>query len=136
MVGKICIGTKLITFFVPIVLCCRVIKEKNYKLIAINSTLTYMASCIGWCLFGKAANDLNVMIPNGIGIILGLIQFVVYLNFKKKYGKYAGPSSTIGIESSSTEDVKKEETTTMNIDYESQEKAKEKPVKIVARVDN
>ena len=136
MVGKICIGTKLITFFVPIVLCCRVIKEKNYKLIAINSTLTYMASCIGWCLFGKAANDLNLMIPNGIGIILGLIQFVVYLNFKKKYGKYAGPSSTIGIESSSTEDVKKDESTTMNIDYESQEKAKEKPVKIVARVDN
>ena len=135
MVGKICICTKIISFLIPIILTCRVIKEKNYKLISVNSTLTYMAACIGWVLFGKAANDINIMCPNGIGVFLCFIQFIVYLNFKKKYGRYSGPSSTIGIENVSTE-AKKDETTTMNIDEESQEKAKEKPVKIITRLDN
>ena len=136
MVGKICFATKLITFFTPFFQTVRVIKEKNYKLISINITMIYMAACIGWVLFGKATNDLYIMCPNGIGVILCLIQFLIYLNYKKNYGKYAGPSSTIGIESTSTEDVKKDESTNMNIDYESQEKGKEKPVKIVTRTDN
>ena len=136
MVGKICIATKIITFFIPIIMIFRVIKEKNYKLISVNSTLTYMASCIGWVLFGKTANDFNIMISNAIGIVLCFIQFIVYLNFKRKYPHYSGPSSTIGIESSTSEDIKKDESTTMTIDEESQEKAKEKPVKIITRIDN
>lgn len=136
MVGKICIGTKLISFCTPIILTFRVIKEKNYKLISINTTLSYMVACIGWVLFGKSANDLNIMCPNGIGVFLCFIQFVVYLNFKKKYGKISRPTSTIGIETGSTEEVKKDESINMNIDEESQEKAKEKPVKIVTRIDN
>ena len=75
------------------------------------------------------------MIPNIAGILLCFVQFLVYLHYKKKYPHYAGPSSTIGIESSTTEDAKNE-STTMTIDEESQEKAKEKPVKIITRVDN
>jgi uncharacterized protein with PQ loop repeat len=136
IVGKICIGTKLISFFTPLVLTWRVIKEKNYRLISVNTTLTYMASCIGWVLFGKSANDLNIMCANTIGVILCLIQFIVYLNFKKKYKRYSTPTSTIGIENTSGEESKKEESSTMNIDEESQDKAKEKPVKIITRIDN
>ena len=137
MIGRICIGTKVLTFIIPIILTFRVIKEKNYRLISLNSTITYMMSCIGWILFGKATFDINIMVPNAIGVFLFFIQFIVYLNFKKKYPTYRGDSSTIGIESGSTE-FKKDESTTMNmnIDEESQEKAKEKPVKIVTRLDN
>lgn len=134
MVGKICIGTKMITFCIPILLVFKVFKEKNYKLISINSTLTYMAACIGWALFGKFTNDLNIMIANCLGIILCFIQFVVYLNFKKKFPRYTG--TTIGIEKNPSEDTKKDDSTTMTIDEESQEKAKEKPVKIITRIDN
>ena len=135
MIGKVCIGTKVVTFIIPIILTFRVIKEKNYRLISFSTTTTYMMSCIGWVLFGKASFDINIMIPNCIGVVLCFIQFLVYLNFKKKYPTYSGPSSTIGIESGSTE-YKKDESTTMNIDEESQEKAREKPVKIVTRIDN
>ena len=135
MIGKVCIGTKVLTFLIPIILTFRVIKEKNYRLISFSTTITYMMSCIGWILFGKASFDINIMIPNAIGVFICFIQFIVYLNFKKKYPTYSGPSSTIGIESGSTE-YKKDESTTMNIDEESQEKAKEKPVKIVTRLDN
>lgn len=136
MVGKVCISTKLITFFIPILMIFRVIKEKNYKLISINSTCTYMIACIGWVLYGKSFYDINIMIPNIAGILLCFVQFIVYLNAKKKYPLFSRPSSTIGIERSSTEDPKKDESTTMTIDEESQEKAKEKPVKIITRLDN
>jgi uncharacterized protein with PQ loop repeat len=134
MVGKICIGARLITFCIPILMTYRVIKEKNYKLISVNTTLTYMLSCIGWLIFGKFANDLNIMCANCIGVAICFIQFCIYLNYKSKYPVYTGPTSTIGIEGSSL-DSKKEESTTMNIDEESQEKAKEKPVKIITRID-
>ena len=138
MVGKICICTKSISFLFSIYMTYRVIKEKNYTLTSVNSILTYMASCIGWTLFGKSVNDYNIMCPNAVGIIICLIQFVFYLNIKKKYPRphFGGSSSTIGIENSTTEDGKKDESTTMNIDEESQDKAKEKPVKIITRIDN
>lgn len=134
MVGKICIATKIITFFSPLVMTYRLIKEKNYKLISVNTTLTYMLSCIGWTLFGKTTNDFNIMCPNAIGVVLCFIQFIIYLNYKKKYPNYRG--STIGIETTSAEEGKKDESTNINIDEESQEKAKEKPVKIITRIDN
>ena len=135
MVGRICIGTKLITFCYPLLMIYRTIKGKNYMFISISITLTYLAACCGWCFFGKEKNDNCVMCANGIGVILGIIQFLVYLNFRKKY-QYNGPTKTIGIERGSGEDTKKDDSITMNIDEESQERAREKPVKIVTKLDS
>ena len=132
MVGKVCICTKLLTFFVPIIMIYRIVKEKNYKLISINSTITYMCSCIGWTLFGKAVNDFIIMCPNSIGIFFCIIQIIVYVCFKKKYSVYSGKSSTIDIERSSLEEAKKDESTTISIDEEKQYKGGERPVKIVS----
>lgn len=132
MVGKVCIGTKLISFFVPIIMIYRIVKEKNYKIISIKSTITYMVSCIGWTIFGKTVNDFNIMCPNAIGILLCIIQIIAYVSFKKKYSVYSGPSSTIDIERSSLEEAKKDESTTISIDEEKHDKGGERPVKIVA----
>ena len=136
MVGKICIATKCLTYIISLFNIYKVIKEKNYAIISVNSTLTYLASCIGWAIFGKAVSNSNLMAANCIGVVVCLIQFVVYLNVKKKYpsGHYGGSSSTIGIESSTEES--KTESTTMTIDEEKEDKAKEKPVKIITRIDN
>ena len=135
MVGRICIGTKLITFCYPVLMIYRTIKGKNYMFISVSITLTYLAACCGWCYFGKNKNDNNIMCANGIGVILGIIQFLVYLNYRKKY-QYNGPTKTIGIERGTGEDSKKDDSITMNIDEEGQEKGKEKPVKIISKVDN
>jgi hypothetical protein len=137
MIGKICIVTKVIISIISLYTIYKVIKVKNYTIISINSTLTYMAACIGWALFGKIIYDVNVMAANVIGIAICLIQFLVYLSFKKKYpsGHYGSSSSTIGIESSSNEESRTE-STTMTIDEEKEDKAKEKPVKIITRIDN
>ncbi len=134
LIGKIAVGTKIITFCSLFYMIYKVIKEKNYKLISPIINITYMAACIGWLLFGKFANEKNIMIANGIGIALCCIQLIVYFNFKKRFPGYSGSSSTIEIERSSSEDTKKDESTTMSIGEESQDKGKEKPVKIINRV--
>ena len=117
MVGKICIGTKLITFCIPALMVFRVFKEKNYGLISLNNTIICCAACSAWCLFGKCTNDMNAMCANGIAVLLCLAQICVYFSFKNKY-------------------VKKEENSSINIDDETQEKTKEKPVRIVTKIDS
>ena len=136
LLGKICVGTRVITFCTPIYLVYRVIKEKNYMHLSLGSTLTYLAACIGWAFYGKNINDNNVMYANCAGTIIGIIQLSIYCNYKRKYRGFSVDTSTIGIESGSTEETRKDESTTIHIDEESQEKAKEKPVKIIARTDN
>ena len=75
------------------------------------------------------------MCANGLAILLCLAQICVYFTFKNKYS-YSGPTSTIGIDTGVSEEVKKEENSSINIDEENQEKAKEKPVRIVTKIDN
>ena len=135
IIGKICIGARLITFSYPILMIYRAVKEKNYMFISLSTTVGNLIFCIGWFIFGRNIKDNNVVCANGIGVILGIIQFIVYLNFRKKY-QYNGPTKTIGIERSSGEDTKKDDSITMNIDEESQERAKEKPVKIITKLDS
>ena len=104
-------------------------------LISLNNTIICCGACTAWCLFGKLANDINAMAANGISVLLCLAQICVYFTFKNKYS-YSGPTSTIGIDTTSSEEVKKDENTSINVDEESQEKAKEKPVRIVTKIDN
>lgn len=57
--------------------------------------------------FGKSTNDINVICANGCAIVFGLIEIIVYLHFKKKYGYNDNSTKTIGIESSQVEEQKK-----------------------------
>ncbi len=75
------------------------------------------------------------MCANGIAVLLCLAQICVYFSFKSKYS-YSGPTSTIGIDTTSSEETKKDENSSINIDEENQEKIKDKPVRIVTKIDN
>ena len=137
VVGKICIVTKFITFYNPMVLMFQVFKDKNYKVISLRNTLLYFGANLAWTLFGKSVNDVNVILANGCAVVLCLIQIVVYRFFQKRYVYNSNtPTKTIGIESSTNEEQKREENISDNYDEEKQDKVKEKPVKIVTKVDN
>ena len=134
VVGKICIGTKLLTFCIPMLMVYKVCKEKNYGVISLNNTIICCSACLAWGLFGKCLNDINAMCANGLGVLLCLVQIAVYLTYKSKYPHYSGPAATIGIETTtSSEDVKKDENSSINIDDDNQDKSAEKPVKIVGK---
>ena len=137
IVGKICIGTQIIMYLSPIQILYRVIKEKNYILIPFYSSLGHILACILWIVYGVLITDYYVICTHSAGIILSLVQIIVYCNFKRKYPAIGEKdfTSTIGIETSGIEESKKEEPP-IKIDDDSQTQIKEKPVKIITKTDN
>ena len=91
---------------------------------------------LSWVTYGIMITDVYLMIPNIIGIILAIIQIVIYIIFKKKYPtieEREKDTSTIDIEN--TPDDRKE-TSNIKDDEENQNDVKEKPVKIASKFDN
>ena len=134
VIGKICIVTKMITFYSPMMLLFQVFKDKNYKSISLRNAVLYFGASLAWALFGKSVNDINVICANGCAAVLCLIQIIVYKFFQNRYADNNETNKTIGIESSQNDEQKKEEE--FNYDEEKQNKLKEKPVKIISKVDN
>ena len=136
-VGKICFCTTILVYFFPIQILYKIFKEKNYVLINVYSAWVYLFACIGWVVYGIMINDIYVVCPYVGGIILSLIQIIVYFNYKRKYPTIGERefASTIGIETSGNEETKKEEAS-IKIDEDIQPTGKEKPVKIVSKVEN
>ena len=138
IVGKICIGTTLVVYLTPMQIVYRVIKEKNYFLIPIYSAWVYLFASIAWIVYGIFITDFYVVCPHVAGIILSLVQIIVYLNYKRKYPTIGERefSSTIDIETTGNEgnEEKKEEETKIDDDIQTKEKVK--PVKIVSKQEN
>ena len=134
VIGRICIGTSCIVFLSPIQLIYRVIKEKNYFLIPIHTAWVSLAASSCWTAYGVYLTNINVIIPNSVGIILAIVQIIVYLNYKRKYPAIGDKefTSTIGIENTGFEEGKKDEGNTIKIEEDIQN-SKEKPVKIVEK---
>ena len=137
IIGKILIGTTITVYITPIQILFRVIKEKNYILIPVYSAWVYLFACIAWVVYGIFIGDFYVVFPHSAGIILSLVQIIVFLNFKRKYPAIGERdfSSTIGIETSGNEETKKEENINNNFEEDNQSQTKEKPVKIVSKTD-
>ena len=135
IIGKICNCTSLIVFLSPIQLIIRVIKEKNYNLIPIYTAWVSLASTSCWVTYGAFITDLYVIFPNAIGILLAIIQIIVFLNYKRKYPGIGDreSSSTIDIVTTGNDEGKKEESSNIKEDDENEKNIKEKPVKIVGK---
>ena len=131
IVGKICIGTSCIVFLSPIQIIYKVIKEKNYILIPIYNCYMIFLYAICWVVYGIFITDFYVVFPNALNIVLSLVQIIMYVHYSRKFPAIGQRefSSTIGIETTSNDEPKKEETP-IKIDEVSETKGKEKPVKI------
>lgn len=139
IIGKICIATSCIVFLSPIQILFRVMREKNYNLIPIYSAFISSIATSCWVVYGIFMTDINVIFPNFIGIILALLQIIIFTRYKKKYTTIdeKEPTSTIGIESNENDNEKnKKEDITIKDEEEKQSNIKAKPVKIVSKIDN
>ena len=79
--GIFLIIINIIMFIAPGQNLIRVIKEKNYKLIPIASTIVGCLCSGGWFLYGKLLNDINCIIPNGLGLIFSILTTIVWMYF-------------------------------------------------------
>ncbi len=64
----------------------RVFKTKNYNLMPIFSIVGAFLASSCWLLYGSLDYEINVIIPNALGVVFSIIQLVVYFYFycKKK----------------------------------------------------
>ena len=62
----------------------KVIKTQNYKLIPIFSTVGGLACSLCWLIFGIYQGDLNLIIPNGLGLFFAILQVIVFLIYYLK----------------------------------------------------
>ena len=131
IVGKICVGTSFIVYLAPIQIIYKVIKEKNYILIPIYNCYLIVLYSICWIVYGALLTDYYLIVSYSAAIVLSFIEIVIYLNYKRKYPAIGERefSSTIGIETTGTEEPNKKEE--MPIKFEEDEvKGTDKPVKI------
>ena len=138
IIGKICNCTAIIVFLSPIQLIYRVINEKNYNLIPIYTAYVSFVASSCWVSYGVFLKDIYVILPNLVGIILAIIQIYVYTSYKRKNPAIGERdfTSTIDIVNTGLDEGKKEERTNIKIDEETQNNSKEKPVKIIEKVEN
>ena len=135
IIGKICNCTSIIVFLSPIQLIYRVIREKIYFLIPIYTAYVSFVSSSCWVIYGISFKNMYIVFPNTFGIVLAIVQIIVYFNYKNKFPNFWDKdNSTIGIESTGTEEGKKDEPTTIKIDEDNQSNEKVRPVKIVSKV--
>ena len=79
--GKILIVINVLMFVAPGQNILRVIKEKNYRLIPIVTTIISIICTGGWLVFGKIVNDINCIIANSLGLICSLFTSFIWLYY-------------------------------------------------------
>ena len=68
-----------------------VIKTKNHTLIPIWSTIAALVNSACWLIYGIFGSDVNVIVPNALGIFFSVLQIILYLIIKYKYNNGAEP---------------------------------------------
>ena len=131
IVGRICIGTSCVVFLFQIQIIYKVLKERTYNISPIYNCYIALFYSICWVVDGIFITDFYVVFPNALNIVLSLVQIIMYVHYSRKFPAIGQRefSSTIGIETTSNDEPKKEETP-IKIDEVSETKGKEKPVKI------
>ncbi len=59
----------------------RVIKEKNYKLIPIRSTIVSILCSGSWLLYGIAINLIPQIVPNALGLFFSILNTLAWIYF-------------------------------------------------------
>ena len=134
IVGKICILTFFIVYISPIQILYKVFKDKNYNLIPKYNCWVSFFSSIFWIIFSIYISDFYILFPNIINIVINLAQIIVYIHLSLKYPAIGKKefSSTIGIESTSNEEDKKEDVQ-IKVNETTEVEIQEKPVKILTK---
>ena len=65
----------------------RVIKNKDYTLIPIFSTIAAFVNSACWLIYGICNSDIDIIVPNVLGLVFAVLQVILYLVIKYKYHK-------------------------------------------------
>lgn len=142
--GKYCFCSSIIVFSYFLYNIHKIIIEKKFTIIKFTNITIYFLNSIIWVCNGLSIKDFYIIIPNSLGVLISLVQIIVYLKYQSKYPCFVEENnytdttpniSTIVIEKTGNED-KKEDEAVIKIGDEDQSNIKEKPVKIISKVHN
>ena len=69
-------------FIAPCQKLLEVYKTKNYLLIPLLVAVMQILCSTTWTVYGLYLGDINIIMPNILGVILGLINFLTYFMLK------------------------------------------------------
>ena len=79
IIGKVGVFFCIILFASPLAALKNVIKTKSAKSIPLPFTLTCVANCFLWSVYGLDLKDFNIYFPNLLGLLSSLVQLGLIL---------------------------------------------------------
>ena len=137
VIGKICICISIIKDLDSIYIIYHAIIGKKYDLIKYIQKIFYILISFLLIAYGIITVDFYIIISYIFGIIFSLLQISIYLNYKKKYCSFNDKdiNSNISSDIIKNEEYIKEESSIKVDDYSLSEE-KQKPIKIIDKIDN
>ncbi|XP_021826074.1 bidirectional sugar transporter SWEET5-like [Prunus avium] len=83
IVGIICIVFNILMYASPLTIMKRVIKTKSVKYMPFYLSLASFLNGVVWVVYSLLKFDINILIPNGLGAISGVVQLILYATFYK-----------------------------------------------------
>ncbi|KAH0975536.1 hypothetical protein GBA52_017435 [Prunus armeniaca] len=81
IVGIICIVFNILMYASPLTIMKMVIKTKSVKYMPFYLSLASLLNGVVWVVYALLKFDINMLIPNGLGAISGVIQLILYATF-------------------------------------------------------
>ncbi|KDP31116.1 hypothetical protein JCGZ_11492 [Jatropha curcas] len=80
-VGILCIILNILMYVSPLTVMKLVIKTKSVKYMPLMLSLANLANGIIWVIYALLRFDINIVLPNGLGVISGVIQIILYATY-------------------------------------------------------
>ncbi|KAE8694558.1 Bidirectional sugar transporter SWEET4 [Hibiscus syriacus] len=84
-VGILCVVFNIGMYVSPLTVMSMVIKTKSVKYMPFTLSLFNVLNGIVWMIYALLKFDINVLIPNGLGSLSGMIQLILYAWFYKNH---------------------------------------------------
>ena len=123
----------LFIFYFPVETLFTVTTNKQFTILPYYESWYLILTSTLWILYSALYNELYIIFPNAIIILLSIANIVIYCVYKKKYPFIEGrePTSTEDTDNIGNDENKKEENKDDEKEEESKNKPKGKPPKIV-----
>jgi solute carrier family 50 protein (sugar transporter) len=81
LTGKVAMIFNILMYAAPGEKLVRVFKTKAYNLIPIYSTFGGLLCSLCWMLFGIIKADINLIVPNALGLFFSVFEIIIYYVF-------------------------------------------------------